>query len=314
MTEGTVTHRTRTRTRSTRFAAACAVVGMLAGVGVFVVPRAFDSAGAARPYALDREHSVAALPRGLRANSELTTTTTPAPLVSPTVKTPTPVDGLHLFLDARVAGNNDDAWRAVSDRDHRQFPTAVDWEDANGELPHVTGYTLGAPDASGDRGEVPGTVSYVPTLDEIGGNVPAIADVTWAVVHEAGNWHVSLAESEVRARRPADSGAVTAARRWAAAREQCATAAQWRGEFLGNADDRGARLCHATGAVDVGGVRELDDTDDAEPFLAAFGGDVFSWARVVAVSGPAQFDLVLAPIGDQWFAIGAIASSSRSSG
>jgi hypothetical protein len=312
MTEGTVTH--RTRNRSTRFAAACAVVGVLAGVGVFVVPRAFDSAGAARPYALDHEHSIAALPRGLRANSELTTTTTPAPLVSPTVKTPTPVDGLHLFLDARVAGNDDDAWQAVSDRDRRQFATAVDWEDANGVLPHVTGYTLGVPDVSGDRGEVPGTVSYAPTLDEIGGNVPAMADVTWAVARERGNWHVSLAESEVRARRPADAGAVAAAQAWAAARQQCATAAQWRGEFLGDADDRVAQLCHATGDVTVGNVRELDDTDDAEPFLAAFGGDVFTWARVVPVRAGARFDLVLAPIGDQWFAIGAIASSSRSSG
>jgi hypothetical protein len=313
MTEGTVTH--RTRTRSTRFVAACAVVGLLAGIGAFVVPRAFDSAGAARPYALDREHSVAAFPRGLRANSELTTTTTSAPpLVPPTVKTPTPVDGLHLFLDARVAGNGDDAWRAVSDRDRRQFQTAVDWEDANGELPRVTGFTLGVPVISGDRAEVPGTVSYAPALDEIGGNVPAIDDVTWAVVREAGNWHVSLAESETRARRPADSSAATAAGVWAAARQQCATAAQWRGEFLGNADDRVAQLCHATGAVNVGAVRELDDTDDAEPFLAAFGGDVFSWARVVPVRARAPFDLVLAPIGDQWFAIGAIASSSRSSG
>jgi hypothetical protein len=308
MNEGTVAP---ARSRSTRLVVACVIVGLVAGVGAFVIPRAFDSAGAARPYALDRERSIAAFPRGVGGTSGTTTTT--APPASSTVKTPAPLDGLHAFLDSRVAGDDDAAWRVVSDRDHRQFPEAVDWEDANGVLPRVTAYTLGTPQVSGDRAEVPGSISFEPMLDEIAGNVPAAADTNWVVVRERGNWHVSLAESEVRARRPADAGAAGAARVWAAARQQCATAAQWRGEFLGNADDLVEELCHASGAVTVGSVRELDDTDGTEPFLAAFGGDVFSWARVVPLVSPAHVDLVLAPIGEQWFVIGAFASSSRSS-
>jgi hypothetical protein len=301
------------RSRSTRLVAAGAVVGLLVGIGAFVVPRMFGSA-AARPYALDHERSIAAFPRGVGGHSAASgATTTTAPLEFSTVKTPTPLDGLRRFLDARVAGDDDGAWRVVSDRDHRQFPDAVDWEDANGVLPRVTGYTLGRPQVAGDRAEVPGTVSYEPMLDEIAGNVPATADATWVVVRERGNWHVVLAESESRARRPAGAGAEDAARVWAVARERCTTAAQWRGELLGDADDRVDALCHAKAAVTVGRARELDDTDSAEPFLAAFGGDVFSWARVVPLTSPEHLDLVLAPIGDHWSVVGAIASSSRSS-
>jgi hypothetical protein len=310
MTEGTTTP---ARSRSARLVAACMIVGLLAGIGVFVIPRAFDAAGAARPYPLDRERSLTTFPRGVgRLTDPTTTTTTPSPLVPPALKTLTPLDGLHRFLDARVAGDDDSAWRFVSDRDHRQFPEAVDWEDANGVLPRVTGYTLGTPVVTGDRARVPGAIAYEPVLDEIAGNVPAAADTNWVVVREGGVWHVALAESEIRARRPADTGAEAAARVWATARQQCTTAAQWR-EFLGNADDRVDALCHSRRAVTVGRVRELDDTDSAEPFLAAFGGDVFSWARVVPLASPVHLDLVLAPIGEQWFVIGAIASSSRSS-
>ncbi|MDQ1520872.1 MAG: hypothetical protein QOI55_1945, partial [Actinomycetota bacterium] len=138
------------------------------------------------------------------------------------------------------------------------------------------------------------------------------ADVTWVVVRERGNWRVALSESDTQPRYPPESAAAPAARSWVAAQQACTTASQWKGPFLGDADGR--LLCHVRGDVHVGAVHELDDTQQAESFIAAFGGDVFSWARVVPVSAPAALDVVLVPIGDQWSVIGAIAASPSGSG
>ena len=44
---------------------------------------------------------------------------------------------------------------------------------------------------------------------------------------------------------------------------------------------------------------------EADPYVAAFGPDVLEWARVVPVSGPAQIDVVVAPVGESWLVIGA---------
>jgi hypothetical protein len=289
----------------------CVVVGLLGGVGVFAVPRLFASSESSPPYPLDHQRSVAKFASGIGVDRNAGTFTRAA---STNVMTPTPGDAVKHFLDARVAGRSDDAWRVVSDRDHREFPEAIDWEDANGVLPRVTGYTIGLPQAIGDRGQVTGTVSYAPSLDQIAGDVPAHANTTWVVVRERGNWHVSVSESDTEPLYPPDTEAVPVARAWVAAKQQCTTVSQWDGPFVGEADVAARALCHARGDVQVGAVRELDDTAAAESFIAAFGGDVFSWARVVPVMAPTQLDLVLAPIGDQWSVIGAITAFPRSSG
>jgi len=167
-----------------------------------------------------------------------------------------------------------------------------------------------------DHAQVTGTISYRPDLDEIAGDVPAVANATWALVRERGNWRVALADSEVVPVYAEDAGAARAARAWVDARLDCRTAAQWDGAFLGDANAEVHDLCHARAGATarLQPVHELDDTAGAEPFLAAFGADVFTWARVVPVVAPVQVDLVLAPIGDQWSVIGAIAASPQSSG
>ena len=300
-----------TTSRDTRFVFAAAVVGLLAGVGAFVVPRVLDD-GPSQPYPLDRRHSVSHFAPGIDATSHA------APVFAPARATklaaPAPLDAIRHFLDGRVGGDLDSAWDAVSDRDRRQFPDASDWQDAKGVLPTVTGYTLGTPGVLGDRAQVTGTVSYRPDLDEIAGDVPAVADATWVLVRDAANWRVSLADSEVVPVYPDEAGAVPAARAWVDARLECRTASQWDGAFLGDANAEVREFCHGRGDARLQPVHELDDTAGAEPFLAAFGADVFTWARVVPVVAPVDLDLVLAPIGDQWSVIGAIAASPRSSG
>jgi len=133
-------------------------------------------------------------------------------------------------------------------------------------------------------------------------------------VRERGNWRVSLSESTTEATFPPDTAAESAARAWVEARQACRTASQWDGPFLGSGERAASEVCGARGDVRLEPVRELVDDESAETFLAAFGGDVFSWARVVPVVAPTQLDLVLAPIGEQWFVIGAIQASPLVSG
>jgi hypothetical protein len=287
---------------------------LLVGLSVFVGPQVLGSADASRSYALDEQPSVATFGDGIGGTDPNAGSFARSPARVAT--TPEPTDAVSTFLDARVAGRLDDAWMVVSERDRRPYPSATDWEDANGVLPTVLAHTLGPPQVIGGRGEIRGTVSFVPMLDTVAGNVPANADATWVVVRERGNWRVSLGESVLQPRYPSDADAITAARAWVGTTDRCARERRWSGPFLGDADDDVARLCDARGPgpAQVGPVYELTDGEGSEPFIAAFGADVFTWARVVPVASPVALDLVLAPIGHQWFVIGAITASPPSSG
>jgi hypothetical protein len=287
------------------------LLGLTVGAGVYVVPRWFDR-DADYPYRTDAQRSVSAFPRGVGGAAAVRFD---APVKESAVVAAQPVDALRVFLDGQRDGDLDRAWSVVSERDRRRYPDVVDWQDANGVLPRVLGYTLDAPLVAGERAEVGGTVQYEPRLDDIVGVVPARATAAWVVVRERGGWRVSVLDSIVDPVFPPAAGAVDAARAWADARQQCRVAAQWEGGLVGIAPDSDAHgLCAAAGDVQVGAVRPLDDTVDAEPFLAAFGGDVLGWARVVPVTAPVALDVVLAPIGDRWSVVGVINASTRVSG
>lgn len=57
--------------------------------------------------------------------------------------------------------------------------------------------------------------------------------------------------------------------------------------------------------MEVGPPLPLDALD-AAPFLAAFGPEATSWARVVAVTDPVPLRAVVAPIGQEWLVIGVL--------
>lgn len=64
------------------------------------------------------------------------------------------------------------------------------------------------------------------------------------------------------------------------------------------------RLCRATGPVTVGVPTALIDDAGLSALTAAFGPDVYAWARVVPVTAPARLELVLAPVGERWLVVG----------
>jgi hypothetical protein len=297
--------------RGTRVVVLSVLAGLAVGVGVFAVPRVFDSASASVPYHVDPHHSVATFPPGVGGVD--TRAGDFARPVVPTDSAMTPNAAVAFFLDARTHGDLERAWQVVSDADRRQYPDAVDYESANGELPRVLQYTLAPARTNGDRATVAGSVTFAPMLDEVAGEVPAHATVNWSVMRERGAWHVVLGESGIRPQYPNVSGATTAALAWAANRQRCDTTPQWNGPLLGSDGDYLAnKLCHRSGALQVQAAHELDDNESSDSFLAAFGSDVFTWARVVPLRAPVSFDIVLAPYGDHWSVIGAIDASPYS--
>ena len=67
-----------------------------------------------------------------------------------------------------------------------------------------------------------------------------------------------------------------------------------------------ALLCN-TSTAKVEAPKRLGDRPDPSPVLAAFGPEADTWARVIRVTGPRTFNLVLAPLADQWIVIGVLA-------
>jgi hypothetical protein len=167
--------------------------------------------------------------------------------------------------------------------------------------------TLGAASGDGSRVEVQSEVTFEPILDETRGLVPARADAAWIAVAEDSGWRVARSESRLTPQYPDANGAVSATEGWLQARLACRAGAEYDGGLVGAAGPIAA-LCDARGRVEVGAVTNLDPGVGVEPFLAAFGPEVVSWARVVPVASPVSLAVVLAPVADRWIVIGTLES------
>jgi hypothetical protein len=231
----------------------------------------------------------------------------PADVEPPDAPAPTPVDAVGRFLTAEGRGNYAASYGLLSASDRAAVGTRAEWEAAHAHFPTVTGATLGTASGDGARVEVASEVTFEPGLDETRGLVPARADATWIAVAEDGGWRVAHSERRVTPTYPDATGAVSAAETWVRARVACRAEAEYDGGLVGNAGAVAA-LCKARGPVEVGAVTNLEPRVGVEPFLAAFGPQALSWARVVPVARPVPLAVVLAPVADRWVVVGALES------
>lgn len=220
---------------------------------------------------------------------------------------PTPLDAVERFLAAEAGGDYATSYGLLSAPDRADVGSSREWEAVHGELPVVTGFTLGSSSSDGTRAEVDVEVTFAPSLDETLGLVPARAQAVWIAIAEDGGWRVARSESQLLPRYPDESGAVSAAEAWARARTDCRAGAEYDGGLLGAVGPVTA-LCDVPGPVEVGAVSRLEPGVGVEPFLAAFGPEVLTWARVVPIASPVSLAVVLAPVADQWVVIGALES------
>ena len=219
----------------------------------------------------------------------------------------TAVDAVQSFLAAEIRADYAVSYGLLSAADRADVGSRPEWEAAHGQLPIVTGVTLGVVTGDGTRAEVDAEVTFEAGLDETRGLVPAQAHGVWVAVAEDGGWRVAHSERNLLPQYPDGNGAVTAAETWAQVRTECRAGDEYDGGLLGATGPVKA-LCGAPGPVTAGAVANLEPGVGVEPFLAAFGPEVLSWARVVPLASPVPFAVVLAPVADRWVVMGALDS------
>lgn len=230
-----------------------------------------------------------------------------APDAEPVAAEPasTPSEALERFLAAEVAGEPDRSFALLSTAGRAAYRSPAAWQASHAGFFPIMDYSLVGVNDAGDSTEVVTDVRYRPSLDEVIGLVPARAEVTWAVVKEAGGWLVDFDGAEVSPRFPADAKALTAVERWARSRQDCEEADEYSAGLVG-LSKLADSLCDARGRLTFGDVAPLD-SDDSAAMVSAFGAPAVTWARTVRITGPVDLTAVLAPMGDRWLVVGVLA-------
>lgn len=241
--------------------------------------------------------------------SRAATSPTPAVLaapVAPEAPAPaatTPMATVDAFLRAEKAGDFSTSFGLLAIGDRTTQQSRAGWTAAHAQLPVVRNFALGAVRAGSDRAEVDSTLVLKAELDPVVGLVPAAATATWVVLAEDGGWRVDFAESTLTPQYPSPDAAPAAARAWVGGHGGCRGRARAGLLGVGRLADE---VCAARGSVRVGTPVALEPGESSDAFLAAYGPDVFTWARVVPVTSPARAGAVLAPLGPRWRVIGLV--------
>lgn len=220
------------------------------------------------------------------------------------------------FLQPLADGDPGQAYPLLDEASRRRFPTMASWIRAQAD--RATPVTF-EPGASRPDPARPGAfvieleATHRPSLDATRGLVPARSSSSWLVRREGDTWRVSADPLSFRPVMPADAAATDVVQRWVSRLAACDTAGA--GElqvtpYLYGPASLARTPCAASGTWTAGKPTGLDTTPDPRAFLAAFGPDVGSWARLVPVEGPGgTFLAAVAPTGDSWQVMGVAVGS-----
>lgn len=307
-------------TRGTRFPRrlrGLAVIAMGVAVGLVVAlgPRAFDDASASREHASLPSGAVPLASLSTRQVADATASAGAAVASATTASEPpdapasSPTDAVTAFLAAEVAGRFDTSYGLLSADDRAHAGGRIPWAESHANLPPLTGFSVDSVTVAGDEATVATRTDLRSSLDEVVGLVPAHAQASWISVREDGGWRVAYSRSRLVPQYPSDALASDAVREWVTARQACHQAAEWSGGLVGS-DAFARRLCRASGAVALGAPTRLTDDTNASDLAAAFGPDVYAWARVVPVTAPTRLEVIVAPVGERWLVIGVRTAST----
>ena len=233
----------------------------------------------------------------------------PEPAADPA---PTARDAVLGFLDAEVAQQYDISYGLLSAPDRNDESSRAAWTAEHADLPPIAGFRLDGVQMHDDRADVAVALRLHAQLNPTDGLVPARARATYVAVAEDGGWRVAFGQSSLAPEYPSTASAPAAVRTWARARVQCGHAPEFVAGLLGAAA-RADALCGAHGAIRVRRAVRLPETDQDQPFLAAFGSEVHDWARVVPVDAPVRLRVVVAPLGERWLVVGVLPALSERS-
>lgn len=300
----------RSRIASRSRDAIVVLLAVAAGFAIALVPRAFSNSGGddiASPRSANPRVQLSKLADARVAKPLPQAMTDPASVEPPEAPAATPAAAVTGFLNAETAGEFASSYGRLGGPDRLRTGSRSEWTNLHAQLPTIRGFTLGETRSTPGGAEIDADVQLKPGLDTIVGLVPARAKATWIAVAEDGGWRVDFDNSTLVPEYPPDAAAIDAATSWVSARAQCRRAPQFRDGLLG-APALAGDLCGARGPVRVGTAAPLRVGDGVEPFVAAFGPDVFTWARTIPVQSPTPMSVVLAPIGERWVVIGVLQS------
>jgi len=213
------------------------------------------------------------------------------------------------FLKATARQDFTGAYRLLDAAGRKRYPSAARWTRAQADRTAITGVRVGAARPAGRRTtDVTVQLTHPAAIDPFAGLVPARTVEVWRARSEDGGWRVAADPVSVRADLPSDQRAPDAVTAWVQRLVGCdlqgATALQVGADLYGPADLAEAP-CKQRGRWTVGAPRRFDEAAEPEAYVAAFGPDVSSWARLVPVQGPGtRFHVVVGPLGDAWRVLG----------
>ncbi len=214
-------------------------------------------------------------------------------------------------LQAMVDGKPEVAYPLFDNSSRTRYPTLTSWMSAQANLAVPLTFELGA---SRPALEQPDTfdfdvaATHRSSLDPFRGLVPARSKSVWEVRREGDAWRVGAEPVSFRPVLPPDTSAVPVVQDWVTRLAACdttgAASLQVTPSLYGPAGLVRAP-CDEHGAWTAGNAEGLDHTSDPKAFLAAFGPDVGTWARLVPVQGPGmKFLAAVAPVGESWQVMG----------
>lgn len=226
---------------------------------------------------------------------------------------PTPrehlADAVRDLLDAEQRGDHEASFLLLSRQSRAEYPDAADWTKRRQELAAVTGFRVD-PNADGEKGDRAGKVAVVvehePGLDPFRGLSLARETQTFTGRPEGEGWLVD-GDPAVEPLLPPEPLAVEAATAWVTAVQACdkarAAGLQAVPTLFGSAEGA-VGLCGKQGPVTPAGVNRLTPGVASSDIVAQYTTDALSWGRVVRITSPAPFGVVLAPLGQTWQVLG----------
>lgn len=282
--------------------AVIAVIGLSVGLGTAFAVRSQGSSEPESTPSIERFPFDTTVPRG-------NAVPTPAPTLE--TEPADPLAALASFLGAIADGTPEQAYPLLDTASRERFPTVESWVQAQADRLVPLTFSAGA------SSPVPGdpdaavfevTATHEPSLDAFRGLVPGRSSTRWKVRNDGGGWRVGADPVSFEPLLPGEETVPQTVRDWVTRQAACdgpgARSLQVEGRLLGPVDLTRAP-CEDGGTWRVGEPVTLERAADSQAFLAAFGPNVASWARLVPVEGPDDgFLVAAAPLGDDWRVMG----------
>jgi hypothetical protein len=220
------------------------------------------------------------------------------------------------FLQAGADGDFATAYGLLDRAGRKRYPSLARWRRAQTDRDQVTGVRVGAERRAGDRtAQVTAELAHPAAIDPFTGLVPARTVEVWRASSQDGSWRVAADPVSVKARLPSDDRAPEAVAAWVQRLLGCdrqGAASLQAGVDLYGPADLAEAPCKQRGRWTVADPEGFDAAVEPEAYVAAFGPEIGSWARLVPVQGPGtRLHVVVGPLGDAWRVLGTDPAKAR---